>query len=228
MIAPITRIQPGRITNGSTVKARKRGQRHILLLYQNSMDQIWPASLFFGLLLMAIWFFSNRLLPNLSQFQDTILFISGVVVLAIAAFTLISRKGAYVQAFSDHFRLVTPFLRLKISYHRLTGIRATQFQAVFAPQKMRFYERGSLELFFPNTVVLAALTDYPLGQRTLRLFLPKYVFSPDTTGLVLLVDDWIGLSQDLDHFSLQWRQKQLNIRTRPRSGTGLLGNLPKS
>ena len=209
-------------------KARKRGQRHKLLLYQSSMDQIWPASLFFGLVLMAVWFFSGRLLPGLSQEQDATIFIGGVVVLAIAAFTLVSRYAAYVQAFPDHFRLITPFLRLKISYRRVTGIRATQFQALFSPQQARFFERGSLEPFYAATVVLVELTDYPLSQRSMRLFFPRHFFTPGKSGLVLLVNDWIGLSQDLDHFSLQWRQNQLNSQTRPRSGTGLLGNLPKS
>lgn len=209
------------------MKTRKHGKRHVLLLYQNSMDQLWPASLFFGLVLLTVWFFSGLLLPNLNQLQDTTLFISGVVVLTIAAFALLSRKAAYVQAYTDHFRLVTPFLRLKISYRRLTGVRATQFQSLFAPQRLNFFERGALQPFYSATVVLVELSAYPLGKHTMRLFLPKRIFSPDQKGLVLLVDDWMSLSHDLDHFSLQWRQNQLNSQTRPLSGPGLLRNLPK-
>ena len=209
------------------VKDRKHGKRHVLLLYQNAMDQIWPASLFFGLVIMAAWFFSEQLLPNLSSFQDAILFVCGVVVLAIAALTFLSRKAGYVQAYSDHFRLITPFLRLKVAYRRVNGLRATQFQSLFAPQKIRPFERGSLEPFFAATVVLVELNGFPLSPHTMRLFLPKYIFAPGNKGLVLLVDDWMSLSHDLDHFSLEWRQNQLNSQTRPRSGTGLLGNLPK-
>lgn len=208
------------------VKTRNRSQRYTLLLYQSSMDQIWPASLFFGLILITMWFFSARLLPYISPFQDAALFIGGVVELAIAVFAWGSRKGAYVQAFPDHFRLITPFLRLKISYRRIQDIRTTQFQALFSRQNVRLLDRGSLEPFFGSTVTLVQLSDYPLSLRTLRMFLSKYTFTPGYTGLVLLVDDWIGLSQDLDHFNLQWRQAQLQRRSQPAADTGLLGKLP--
>ena len=55
-------------------------------------------------------------------------------------------------------------------------------------------------------MVLVELNGFPLSPHTMRLFLPKYIFAPGNKGLVLLVDDWMSLSHDLDHFSLEWRQ----------------------
>jgi hypothetical protein len=208
-------------------KARKHSKRHVLLLYQDSMDQIWTACLFFGVVLMAGWFFSGRLLPVLEPAQEVVLITGGILLLAIAAFALLARKGGYVQAYGDHFRLVTPFLRLKISYRRVSGIRASQLGALFPPEKARFLERGSLQPYYSATVVEVDLFEYPLSQHTLRLFLPRHCFAVGNMGLVLLVDDWMSLIQDLDHFSLQWRQTQLEQKTRPLAGTGFWGGVSK-
>ena len=208
-------------------KSRNHGRRQVLLLYRDSMDDLWSASLFFGLLLMAGWFLSGRLLPDFEPFQKMVLFTGGLVLLAIAAFALMARKGGYVQAYADHFRLVTPFLRLKIAYRRVSGIRASQFGALFPPEKARRAERSALQPFYAATVVEVDLKEYPLSKRTLRLFLPRHCFAVGKTGLILLVDDWMSLIQDLDHFSQQWRQAQLEQKSRPLAGMGFWGSPPK-
>ncbi len=207
------------------MKAKTRGQRYVLLLYQRSMDGIWPAALFLGLLLMAGWYFSGLLLPDLTQFGDAALFIGGIVALAIAVFTLVSRNAAHVQPFADHFRIVTPFLRLKVSYRRVTNVRATQLQALFSPQKLSGGERSYLEPFLGATIVVVDLSEYPFNQRSMRMFLPKQFFSPERKGLVLVIRDWMGLSQELDHFNQEWRQSQLRKQNRPTSGYSILSNL---
>jgi len=124
----------------------------------------------------------------------------------------------YIQAHADHLRLVTPFLRLKISYQRIRGVRPTQLQKLFPPENSRSDERRALEPFYNLTVLLLRLTSYPINPRILRFFLPKHIFNPAGMGLVLIVDDWMTLSTEIDSYISLWRQK----KSLPKSGYGIL------
>ena len=65
-----------------------------------------------------------------------------------------------------------------------------------------------------STALAIDLQGLPPPSFLLRLFFHRFTFSPDTLGLVLLVDDWLGLSRQLTTKVDEWRMAQSTHPTR--------------
>ena len=197
----------------------KVGKRHPLLFYRRTMDRILSAAAMLGLLVVVAWgwiyFGEPQRMPDVTPW----LIAGGLVALVFFAFAYLARWMAYVQARSDHLRVVTPFLNLKVSYRRVRSVHPSDFQQIFSPNQISWSQRNFLEPFFGMTVVIVELTSYPLKVGLLRLFLPKQMFSSGMPGLVLLVPDWMALSTELDTLQGIWRQFQ---KPRRKVGRGLI------
>lgn len=185
---------------------KRKGQRFTLLLYQRAMDRLWKTTLILGLLLAGLWWQAPAgwVIPIPAAYEGWV-FVAAVVVLAFTLFALLARRMTYVQARHDHLRLITPFLRLKISYRRVRSVHPAEFHQLYPPGAMNWSERRFLEPFIGETVVVVELFDYPLPPTVLRFFLAPQIFHPQTVGLVLLVANWMQLSTEIDSFLAQWR-----------------------
>jgi hypothetical protein len=180
----------------------------ILLFYRRTMDRIWKATLALGVLLIAVSFFSLlRPTQMLGMASDAWLFVTAAVALALSIFAFFARFIAYVQAQPDSLKIVTPFLRFHVSYKRMRSVRPTLTQQVFPPEN-RAGRCGFLEPFYGKTVLVVELKGFPISPGLLKLFLPDSMFARTTTGLVLLVPDWMQLSTDIDSFRGTWLQKE--------------------
>lgn len=191
------------------MKTRRYGKRHRLLLYRRTMDRLWVATLILGVLLGAIWLWlwvSDT--PILDPGNEIWLLAGSVVALGFTAFAFISRHAAYVQPHWDHLRLVTPFLRMNISYRRIRSVHPAAFQQLFPPNQASWAQRSFLDPFYGRTVVVVDLTSYPMSPLLLRFFLSPQMFSTQTTGFVLVVPDWMDFSTELDSFRSAWMQLQ--------------------
>ncbi|HEX9029015.1 MAG TPA: hypothetical protein VF823_07565 [Anaerolineales bacterium] len=191
------------------MKPRKAGKRYTLLTYRHSMSRLWTATLLLGLVLAAAggwsWFSGT---PLISWDVETWLLVGSGVCLAFSLFAFLARGMAYVQAYADHLRLVTPFLKLRISYRRMIRVHPASVQQLFPPLEAGWAQRRFLEPFFGETAVVIELTSFPLAPALLRLFLPSMMFLHQTNGLVLLVPDWMAFSTELDSFQGAWLQMQ--------------------
>ncbi|MBN2547535.1 MAG: hypothetical protein JXB15_00135 [Anaerolineales bacterium] len=193
------------------MRTTRQGHRHPLLLYRRTMDRIWPYTLVLGLLLLAAYLFAlvdKSAWLNISS--DVLLLVGAVVALILCAFAFVSRFMAYVQVFSDHLRLVTPFLRTNISFRRVRSIHPVLMQQLFPPKESKWAQRRFLEAFYGKTVVVVELRSYPMDPSMLKLFLPTAMFSPQATGLVFVVPDWMKFSTELDSMFGTWLQVQRN------------------
>jgi hypothetical protein len=125
---------------------------------------------------------------------------------------MLARYMSYVRAHADHLRVVTPFLRLKISYHRIRSVRFAEFHKLFPPQDFSWAEERFLAPYIRETVIVVDLDDYPLPYSFLRLFLPTQMFSPQGTGLVFIVSDWMELSTEVDSYRGEWMETRKYTR----------------
>lgn len=195
------------------MKSTRAGARHPLLFYRRTMDRVWKYTLLLGLILaMALGFnlLSSREVFGLSS--DTWLMVVTVVAFALSAFAFFSRWMAYVQAQPASLNIITPFLRLRLSYKRMRSIRPTLTQQLFPADKSSWALRSYLEPFYGKTALVVELRGFPISPTLLKLFLPEAMFARTTTGLVLVVDDWMQLSTEIDSFRGAWLQKESNAR----------------
>jgi len=179
----------------------RAGNRHTLLFYRRTMDRLWKYTLLLGIVLAAAGGFALlRPTSILGLSSDTWLFVTAVVAFALSAFAFFSRFVAYVQAQPDSLKIITPFLRFRLSYKRMRSVRPTLIQQLFPPEKSSWSQRTYLEPFYGKTAILVELKGFPLSPTLLKLFLPDAMFARSTTGLVLMVPDWMQLSTEIDSF----------------------------
>ena len=187
------------------MKALKRGRRHPLLIYRRTMDRLWTATLTLGMILLALWTWTWFSPMRLLYAQESNWLIAAAcVLLTFTAFAFFGRKVAYVQVYSDHLRLVTPFLRTHISYRRIYKAHPAEFKRLYPPTKASWAQDRLLSPFYGKTAVVLELKGYPLPRFLLKLFLAPQMFLPQGDGLVLLVPDWMAFSTELDSFRGRW------------------------
>jgi hypothetical protein len=96
-------------------------------------------------------------------------------------------------------------------------VHPTLVQQLFPPGESSWAQRSFLEPFYGKTAVVIELHGYPMSPALLKLFLPAQMFSPQFTGFVILVPDWMKMSTELDSFYGAWLQTQ-GVRAKPGSG----------
>ena len=199
------------------MRTRKAGKRHTLLIYRRTMDRLWVVTLALGLLLALVWgwmWFSDT--PILNPKYEIWMLVGSIIAILVAGFALFGRYAAYVQPRKDHLRVVTPFLRLKISYRRIRRVHPASFQQLFPPREASWAQESFLEPFYGKTAVVVDLTAYPMSPKMLKLFLAPQMFSPQSKGLVFLVPDWMDFSTELDTFRSIWKPAPSNRSSTPR------------
>src|SRR3972149_1283717 len=159
------------------MKARKFGKRHRLLIYQRAMDRLWAATLVLGLLVVAIWWWGGGIFSLLPEPFDTLILAGGTVLVTLAFLMFLMRSMAYVQAYTDHLRVATPFIRMKVSYRRVRTTHPVEFHQLFPASKANWADRRLLEPFYGKTVLVVELSEFPIRKSILRLFLPRVMFS---------------------------------------------------
>lgn len=187
----------------------KAGRKYRLIIYEYMLNRWWPVTLlvaFFvflnvGVLWGTEWYFinpENNPLPVLSGSGGTVMLAVGVICLLFSVFLLITRKMAYVQLFDDHMQMVTPFLRMNVSYKRILRSVSAQMYVLFPPKALSSWKRDLIEPVWGKTVVVVHLSGYPVSRALLKFFLSPFFFSDNSPHFVLFVDDWMQFSTDLD------------------------------
>jgi hypothetical protein len=175
---------------------QKAGKRYPLVLYTRMIDRWWPAVFALGLGLFGLawalyrWQFEPWRWRAMSDVGGFIILIS-LLMFAI-------RKSAYIRLFANHMRLVTPFLRLNISYRRLRHTSLTSMSALFPPKSISSWRREILEPLYRMTAIVIELNGYPISQTVLRFFLSPFFFKDRSPHFVILIKDWMRFSTELE------------------------------
>ncbi len=216
----------------------KGGRKYRLLLYRVILDRWWPMMLTLSIIIFlnvgalwaAQWYFidpTENPLPVLSDNNGYIMIGVGCFSLLLTFFLLLVRGGAYVQLFDTHIRLATPFLRTNISYKRIHRTTTAQVATLFPPSKHKGSAREVIEPLATETALVIYLKSYPLPRVALRLFLSPFFFFDKTPHFVLIVDDWMSLSIELDSRRSGGSPKPPRRPSRPRIASGLLDDLTR-
>jgi hypothetical protein len=193
---------------------KKAGRRQTLLLYERMMDRLWRVTLPLGLLMLAWWYWGGSIFfAQLNPPIDIITLCCAIALIFFSFFFIVTRRMGYVQAREDHLRMVTPFINLKISYQRVRSIHPVNFVQIFPIKETSWSQRRFLEPFYGKTALALELTKLPLSRSFLSLFFGPQTFLPTSTGFVLLVDDWMELSTDIDSRIGNWRQNQAPVKS---------------
>jgi hypothetical protein len=174
----------------------KSGKRYPLVIYTHILDRWWPAIFALGIALLALaWAIHRR---GFEQWRWLTFVSVGGLSLFLGFLFLILRKGAYAQPCSDHLRLATPFLRLNISYKRFLRTSSTNIGALFPPSSVSKWQAEIIQPIAKMTASVIELRGFPMSQFSLRLFLSPLFFKDKTPHFVILVNDWMKFSSELE------------------------------
>ena len=205
--------------------AGRRGKRYPLLLYTRMLDRWWPALFLIGLGTMSLaWPFYGDLYTRLTEpWRWMTLAGTGGLVTAASLIMLLMRSSAYVQPFQDHLHLVTPFLRMRISYRRFKQTTTTVMARLFPPRRLRGLQRDILAPLLGATAVVIDLNALPLSKSVLRLFLSPFFFKDETPHLVILVREWMRFSTEMESLRRDPTVRQYGIG----GSSSIMSNLPR-
>ncbi|MBN2388456.1 MAG: hypothetical protein JXB85_15675 [Anaerolineales bacterium] len=206
------------------------GARYRLILYTYTLNRWWRATLAIGIALLIMTAGLGAIPLYFPQFpvvwvDDWKLWVTaaaGGLAILITILLAAIRRSAYLRLFPDHLRLVTPFLRLNISYRRLRRSYTTTLGQLFP--RLKGWKREFIRPMATRTVVVLDLTGLPLGRFSLGLFLSPFFFPGRTAQLALLVPDWMAFSTELDSLRSAWQGRRQRPPGQP-SAAGLFGSL---
>jgi hypothetical protein len=189
--------------------------RFRLLYYERVMSRIRTPSLILAVLCLALWFgIRSQWLSWPSANKSYLLLSSGVFFMGFWIFTWLSPILTYVQILDDHLRMQTPFYHIKIPYKHIHNTRPVEIQKLFPPSRISSSQQEFLKPFYGLTALAVDLQDLPPPNFILRLFFHRFTFSPDALAIVLLVDNWLGLSYQLSSRVDAWRMAHSTHPTR--------------
>lgn len=177
----------------------RAGHKYPLIVYRHLVNRWWPALIMMGLGLFALAY--SEWIDPMSQFLPwrwQVFTGLGVLAILTGVFFLLIRFMAYVQPMPGHLRLVTPFMRLSISYRRLRRATTTEMRHLFPRKSLSGWLQDIIAPLANRTAMVIELSAYPVPPLLLRLFLSRFFFKDRTPHLVILVEDWLRFSSELE------------------------------
>lgn len=202
----------------------RAGHKYPLIVYRHIVNRWWTPMIAIGLGMFALAYSEyidpvGRLLPWRWQLFAAI----GGLSIFVGILFWVIRYFAYVQPYPTYLKLVTPFVRVNISYKRIRKTSASEMRYLFSMKNMSGWVRDIFSPLATNTAVVIELTGYPISPTLLRLFLSRFFFKDKTPHFVILVKDWMRFSSELDSM-----RSGIDIHppTQRRSRDSLLSRLP--
>jgi len=177
----------------------RAGHKYPLIVYRHMLNRWWPAMIAIGLGMFALAYSEyieplGKFLPWRWQLFASV----GALAIFVGIFFWIARYVAYVQPLPNSLKLVTPFMRLNISYKRLKKTTATEMRYLFSYKSMSGWVRDIFSPLANKTALVIDLNGYPISPFLLRLFLSRFFFKDKAPHLVILVQDWMRFSAELE------------------------------
>lgn len=203
----------------------RAGHKYPLIVYRHMLNRWWPAMIAIGLGMFALAY--SEYIAPLGKFLpwrwQLFAGIGGLAIL-IGVFFWIIRYFAYVQPLPSYLKLVTPFMRLNISYKRFNKTTATEMRYLFAYKSMSGWVRDIFSPLANKTALVIDLNGYPISPVFMRLFLSRFFFKDKMPHLVILVQDWMRFSSELESMRSGINP---NPPAQKRSKNSLLSQLPQ-
>ena len=177
----------------------RAGHKYPLLVYRHIVSRWWSALIAIGLGMFALAY--SEYIQPLGPFQPwrwQLFAAVGGLAIFLGIFFWIIRFLAYVQPYPTYLKIVTPFMRMNISYKRIQKTTATEMRYLFSSKRMSGWVQEIFSPLASKTALVIDLTGYPISPVVLRMFLHRFFFKDKTPHLVIVVQDWMRFSSELE------------------------------
>lgn len=198
----------------------KSAKRYPLVIYKFMMKRWSPAVFILGLAMLGLTW---ALLNYIEEWRGVAFGSLGIFVTFVGVILWLLQNSAYVQLQKGFLKLATPFLRLNISYKRIRRASSAHMGSLFPPNSIRKSELDIMEPLSKMTAIVVELNALPMSQNSLRFFLSRFFFKDTTPHLVILVDDWMRFSAELE----SKRVGEVSSAPQAKRDISILSKLPK-
>ena len=177
----------------------RSGRKYPLVVYRHMLNRWWPALVAIGVGMFVLAY--SEYIDPFSQFLPwrwQVLAAVGGLAILVGGFFWMIRYIAYIQPLPGHLKLVTPFMRINISYKRFKKTTTTEMRYLFPRKSLSGWMQEIVSPLANKTAMVIDLNGYPVPAFMLRLFLSRFFFKDKTPHLVILVEDWMRFSAELD------------------------------
>lgn len=204
----------------------RAGRKYPLIVYRHMLNRWWPAMITMGLVMFVLAYIEytdplGRFITWPWQLAGGV----GALAIFVGLFFIVIKNFAYVQPAPNHLKLVTPFLRVNISYKRIKRTMPTEMRHLFPHKSLSGWMQDIFAPLANKTALVLELNGYPVSPTLLRMFLSRFFFKDKTPHLVILVNDWMLLSAELDSYRSDTGPR--SSEPRKRSKNSILTRLPQ-
>ena len=122
-------------------------------------------------------------------------------------YTILVRRAA-LQVRPNYLRLQGPIRGFKISYGRIHSVTSSTIAQHYPADVLNGYERSLLEPLRRQPAVFIELRSFPKALKHRRWWFPRLLFGTARPGLLLIVEDWMTVSQDVEVARDRWRTRR--------------------
>jgi hypothetical protein len=205
---------------------KRAGKKYKLIVYQHMLNRWWPAMITMGLGMFALAY--SEYIDPIAQFiawRWQLFGAVGGLAIFIGLLFIVIKNFAYIQPRPNYLKLATPFFRVNISYKRIKRTRPTEMHTLFPRKSLSGWMQDIFAPLANKTALVIELTGYPISPTILRMFLSRFFFKDKTPHLVILVQDWMMFSAELD--SMRTNTGPRSPEPHKRTRDSILSRLPQ-
>lgn len=193
--------------------------RHRLLLYNQISNQgLIRVAWVFGVV-AGLWGLDYGGWLSLGAWQSQ-LWLVLLLVAVIFAYYLLWVRRTYVYVKPDHLLVQGSFYSLRIPYRDVRSITPSQIAKHYPLDELKVRELRLLTTLYEVPCAFVRLDEYPVGRWARHLFFPRFLFTTERPGLLLLVQDWIALTKNIELVRSAWQEKQVVAIAKSTNGDG--------
>jgi hypothetical protein len=202
------------------------GRKFPLIVYQHLVNRWWTPMVAIGLVMFALAYeqYTHPVYKFIAWRWQAFAAI-GALAIFNGVFFFVIRKMAYIQVFPGYIKIVTPFMRVNISYKRLLKTTIAEMKQLFPPKSLSGWVRDIFAPLASQTAIILELKSYPVSPFVLRMFFSRFFFKDKTPHFVILVKDWMALSAEIESF--RTGEDSYPKPARRHANDSLLSRLPK-
>lgn len=187
--------------------------RFPLLIYQAPSRKRLTQSVWLLILGVVLWgYVSFTPNPKLSLYGTLGLVCAGIGL--FNALYALMALGAHIHCRPKYFSIRGPLYTVNFSYSRVDTIRPVQFNSLFPPEAQKAHARRDFARLWAKTAIVVDLKSYPISAQWLRFWFGPYLLLPKANGLVLVTEDWMALSRQLETGRAAWIERRTAVRSK--------------
>lgn len=179
-------------------------KKHRLLIYDVQSRRFKWKLLVLWLTLVGVGLFDIFVQNILGNYWFILWAVIPLIIIIWVYYTFFLPRAWFVVT-SENLLLQTPAGEVKISYGRLDNITSSQMAQHYSLKDLPRRDRAIAKPHFKQTCAMVEMNSIPKTLEKKRGQLPRVLFSTKRPGLLLLVEDWIQLSRDVESARNKWR-----------------------